>query len=392
MSPEGSAGTEAPQAAAGALDVFDLTPGSVATVFGTRPEIIKLAGIIEILGKGASTIYSGQHFDQLLSDIFFDELRLPPPDVMLAVGGRRRGQQIGDLVLRLEERFAAQRPAAVVVQGDTNTALGGAMAANALDIPLLHVEAGLRSFDRRMPEEHNRVVVDHLADVCLAPTEQSRKNLLEEGIPGERIVVTGNTVVDVAARLLPPPNMRAMLLSRLGLEAGAFVLATIHRPENVDDAGQLSKLLEHLSGLDLPVLFPVHPRTRQRIHAFGLGGRREGIAMVEPLGYATFLSMAAECAFLVSDSGGVQEEASIVKRPAIILRRSSDRPEVLGTFATLVPALVDFPGVARQLLATLVETHRRLADLPSPYGDGQASARCVQQIVSAMMIPDSLAP
>ena len=369
------------------IDLADVPPRSVATVFGTRPEIIKLAGIIEALGEKASTIYSGQHFDQLLSDIFFEELRLSPPDVMLAVGGRRRGQQIGDLVLRLEERFAAQQPAVVVVQGDTNTALGGALAANALDIPLLHVEAGLRSFDRRMPEEHNRVAVDHLADVCLAPTEQARKNLLGEGIPGGRIVVTGNTVVDVATRLLPPPDMRVSLLSGLGLEAGAFVLATFHRPENVDDAGTLRVLLEHVSGLDLPVLFPVHPRTRQRIDAFGLGGGWERIDMVEPLGYTAFLGLAAECAFLVSDSGGVQEEASIVKRPAIILRRSSDRPEVLGTFATLVPSLVDFPDVARQLIATLDETHRRLATLPSPYGDGRASARCVQEIVSAMSIP-----
>lgn len=363
--------------------------GSVATVFGTRPEIIKLAGIIEALGDKANTIYSGQHFDQLLSDIFFEELRLSPPDVMLAVGGQRRGQQIGDLVLRLEERFAAQRPAVVVVQGDTNTALGGALAANALSIPLLHVEAGLRSFDRRMPEEHNRVAVDHLADVCLAPTEQSRKNLLEEGIPGERIVVTGNTVVDVATRLLPAPEVRASLLLRLGLEAGAFVLATFHRPENVDDAGRFGTILEHISRLQLPVLFPVHPRTRRRIDAFGLGGGWEGINLIEPLGYTAFLSLAAECGFLVSDSGGVQEEASIVKRPAIILRRSSDRPEVLGTFATLVPSLDDFPDVARQLIFSLDETHRRLAELPSPYGDGHASARCLQEIVSAVPIAGS---
>lgn len=387
MSPEGLATVKARVATIDAPDLADLAPGSVATVFGTRPEIIKLAGIIELLGEKACTIYSGQHFDQMLSDIFFEELRLSSPDVMLAVGGRRRGQQIGDLVLRLEERFTAQRPAVVVVQGDTNTALGGALAANALDIPLLHVEAGLRSFDRRMPEEHNRVAIDHLADVCLAPTEQARKHLLEEGIPGGRIVVTGNTVVDVATKLLPPPDVRASLLGRLGLEPGAFVLATFHRPENVDDAGHLSMLLEHVSGLDLPVLFPVHPRTRQRIDAFGLGGGDGRIAMVDPLGYTAFLSLAAECAFLVSDSGGVQEEASIVKRPAIILRRSSDRPEVLGTFATLVPSLVDFPDVARQLLATLDETHRRLADLPSPYGDGQASVRCVEQIVLAMLIP-----
>jgi UDP-N-acetylglucosamine 2-epimerase (non-hydrolysing) len=366
-------------------DVEDLPQGSIATVFGTRPEIIKLAGIIELLDEKACTMYSGQHFDQRLSDIFFEELRLPPPDVMLAVGARRRGQQIGELVLRLEERFAAQRPAAVVVQGDTNTALGGAVAANALDIPLIHVEAGLRSFDRRMPEEHNRVTVDHLADVCLAPTEQARKNLLEEGVPGVRIAVTGNTVVDVATRLLPSRSARASLLESMGLQAEAFVLATFHRPENVDDPDRLGAVLEHLGALDLPVLFPVHPRTRQRIDAFGLRERTGRIDMVEPLGYTAFLSLAAECAFLVSDSGGVQEEASIVKRPAIIVRRSSDRPEVLGTFAELVPSVNDFPDVARQLMEDLVQRHGRLADLPSPYGDGHASARCVREIVSTVL-------
>jgi UDP-N-acetylglucosamine 2-epimerase (non-hydrolysing) len=242
----------------------DLPPASVATVFGTRPEIIKLAGIIELLGESARTIYSGQHFDELLSQVFFDELLLPPPDAMLAVGGRSRAQQIAELVARLEEQFTERRPAVVVVQGDTNTALGGALAANALEIPLAHVEAGLRSFDRRMPEEHNRVVADHLADLCLAPTEQARENLLAEGVPPNRIAVTGNTVVDAASRLVPGPARRADLLANLGLHAGSFVLATFHRPENVDDPDQLGPLLDHLAALDLPVLFTVHPRTRQR--------------------------------------------------------------------------------------------------------------------------------
>jgi UDP-N-acetylglucosamine 2-epimerase (non-hydrolysing) len=366
--------------APGAADLF---PGSVATVFGTRPEIIKLSGIIQMLGAGVRSIFSGQHFDQLLSDIFFDELRLSPPDVMLAVGGHSRGRQIGELVLRLEEEFVARRPAVVVVQGDTNTTLGGALAANALGIPLIHVEAGLRSFDRRMPEEHNRIVTDHLADMCLAPTERARDNLVAEGIPKGRIAVTGNTVVDAATRLMPAPEERASLLDGLGLEAGAFALGTFHRPENVDDADRLGALLEELAGLDLPVLFPVHPRTRKHIEAFGLDRVASGIEMVAPVGYTTFLGLAAECAFLISDSGGVQEEASVVKRPAIIVRRSTDRPEVVGTFATMVPCLADVPAVARQLLKHLDETHRRLAGIPSPYGDGQASARCVHHIAMA---------
>jgi UDP-N-acetylglucosamine 2-epimerase (non-hydrolysing) len=359
-----------------------VAPGSVAAVFGTRPEIIKLSGIIKDLGNGVRTIFSGQHFDHLLSDIFFEELEIPTPDVMLAVGGKNRGQQIGELVLRLEEQFLAKLPAVVVVQGDTNTTLGGALAANALNIPLVHVEAGLRSFDRRMPEEHNRVVADHLADLCLAPTLHARENLLGEGIPDERIAVTGNTVVDVATRLLPGPEERAVLLSRLGLMPAAFILATLHRPENVDDPARLSSLLKQLADLDLPVLFPVHPRTRHQLDAFGVEGRAKEVEMMAPVGYKTFLGLAAECAFLVSDSGGVQEETSVVKRPALIMRYTTDRPEVVGTFATVVHSPDDLPSVAGRLLADLDETHKRLAEIPTPYGDGQASAECVRHITS----------
>jgi UDP-N-acetylglucosamine 2-epimerase (non-hydrolysing) len=366
------------------LELGDVDQGSMAMVFGTRPEIIKLAGIIELLGAKARTIFSGQHFDRLLSKVFFEDLQLPPPDVILAVGGRSRGQQIGELVLRLEEHFVDRRPEVVIVQGDTNTTLGGALAANALGIPLVHVEAGLRSFDRRMPEEHNRVATDHLADLCLAPTEHARNNLLAERIPDGRVAVTGNTVVDVASRLLPPPDERAKLVGGLGLVSGAFVLATFHRPENVDNVDRLAGLLQRLACFDLPILFPVHPRTRQRIQAFGLDSKATGVRTLSPLGYRAFLGLAAECAFLLTDSGGVQEEASVVKRPAIVVRCSTERPEVLGTFATLVPSLDDLPDVARRLLDNLNETHHRLAQLPSPYGDGRASARCVRRITSAL--------
>jgi UDP-N-acetylglucosamine 2-epimerase (non-hydrolysing) len=364
-------------------DDLRLDPGSVAVVFGTRPEIIKLAGVIELLGPAARTIFSGQHFDELLSRVFFEELRLPPADVMLAVGGRSRAQQLGELVLRLEEQFIERRPGVVVVQGDTNTALGGALAANALEIPLVHVEAGLRSFDRRMPEEHNRVVIDHLADLCLAPTEHAHRNLLAERIPDSRIAVTGNTVVDVALRMLPPAGERAVLLRRLDLAPARFVLSTFHRPENVDDVGRLRILLGHLSRLELPVLFPVHPRTHRQIEVHGLQHEAAGVRLVPPLGYREFLGLAAECAFLLSDSGGVQEEASVVRRPAIVIRRTTERPEVLGTFATLVPVLDDLPGVARELLASLTEQHGRLAGMPTPYGDGRASVRSVRHIAAA---------
>ena len=370
-------------------DAAGLEPRSVAIVFGTRPEIIKLAGIIDLLGSGARTIFSGQHFDESLSQVFFDDLRLRQPDVTLAVGGRTRARQIGDLLLRLEEQFTKHRPAMVVVQGDTNTAVGGALAANALELPLVHVEAGLRSFDRRMPEEHNRVIADHLADLCLAPTVQARDNLLAERIHEERIVITGNTVVDSALRLLPAAAERQPILKDYGVEPDAFVLATFHRPENVDDPERLAMLLECLAALNLPVLFPMHPRTRKQMRKGRLESSGRQLRIVDPIGYKAFLALAAECAFLLSDSGGVQEEASVVKRPAIIVRRSTERPEVLGTFATRVESLAGVTHVADELLRTLDDTHRRLADTPTPYGDGTASARCVYHMMQIVRVSSS---
>ena len=353
---------------------------SIAIVFGTRPEIIKLAGIVEILGDQAKLIFSGQHFDEKLSQLFFDDLALPPPDVTLGVGGQTRSSQISQILGKLGDEFASERPVAVVVQGDTNTVVGGALAANAAEVPLVHVEAGLRSFDRRMPEEHNRVVTDHLADLCLAPTCHAQENLLREGISSGRIAVTGNTVVDAALRVLPAPEVRATHLVRHGLERAHFVLATFHRPENVDDIERLRTILEQLDALDLPVVLPLHPRTRHRIEEYELARVAQRVKFVEPVGYAEFLALAAESALLISDSGGVQEEASVVKRPVLVVRRSTERPEVIGSFATLVPDLHTIAGITRRLLEDIDERHRALAMLPSVFGDGDASQRCVVEI------------
>lgn len=360
---------------------IDLPPGSVAVVLGTRPEIVKLAHLIAGLGNRARVIHTGQHYDYELSAVFFEAFGIPEPAVFLGVGGRTRAGQIAAALGALDELFASEPPRVVVVQGDTNTTLAGALAANAHEIPIVHVEAGLRSRDRRMPEEHNRVVADHLADLCLAPTDTARRHLLAEQIPDERIEVTGNTVVDVAARLVPDAGERAALLDQLGVCPADFALATFHRPENVDDVERLGALLDELSRLPLPVVFPVHPRTRQRICAFGLEDRAEGLLMVPPFGYRAFLGLAAECAFLLSDSGGVQEEASVVKRPAIVVRRSTERPEVVGTFAVLVPSVADLARVVDEVLTDLPARHRRLSGLPSPYGDGRASQRCVEHIL-----------
>ncbi len=358
----------------------ELPNRSVAVVLGTRPEIIKLAGIVRLLGDAARVVYTGQHYDPELSGVFFDEFGMHRPDVHIGIGAERRGTQIGRATAGLDELFAEDRPAAIVVQGDTNTVAAGALAANAGEIPLVHVEAGLRSFDRRMPEEHNRVIADHLADRCLAATVLNRENLIAEQIADDRIVVTGNTVVEAVERLLPPESERPAILDRFGVESGGFVLSTFHRPENVDDPQNLRGILTELAALPVPVVLPLHPRTVNRIAEFRLGPLLDRITVVGPVGYRDFLALGAESAFLVSDSGGVQEEVSVYKRPLIVVRRSTERPEVLGTFAELVEPGPAIGEVAADWLGRLDELHHELATVPSPYGDASAAQRSVDAI------------
>jgi len=356
----------------------------VAVVLGTRPEIIKLAELIRLLGPAARIVYTGQHYDDRLGPAFFRELNLPAPAVTLSVGGAPRGQQMGTAVQGLDAEFGEDTPQVVVVQGDTNSAVAGALAANARDIPLVHVEAGLRSYDRAMPEEHNRVVADHLADLLCTPTETTRHNLELERITGDRVVVTGNTVVEALRRFVPAPPARRDLVTRMGLEPAMFVLATLHRPETVDQHEVLAFRLEELAALAQRVLLPLHPRTRARIEAFGLTSLLRELCVVPPLAYSDFLALASECAFLVSDSGGVQEEASVVKRPVLVVRNSTERPEVLGTFARLVRPGESIAEHAAAWSAGLAELHATLALTPSPYGDGAAS-RLIHEALSSLV-------
>ncbi len=360
--------------------IADLPPRSVAVILGTRPEIIKLAHVIRLLGPAAVVFHTGQHYDRGLSGTFFEVFGLDEPHAYLGVGGETRGQQIGMAVRALDDHLSELRPAAVVVQGDTNTALAGGLAANALGTILVHVEAGLRSYDRRMPEEHNRVLVDHVSDLLCAPTEVSRKNLLEEGIPELRIRVTGNTIVEAVHELMPEPSERAQLLDEHDLSSGGFILSTFHRPENVDDPERFRTVLAQLASLEMPVLLPLHPRSMARAAEHGLGDLLEAIRVIEPIGYREFLGLGAESAFLISDSGGVQEEVSIYKRSVIVVRRSTERPEVLGTFAELVEPGPAISNVASKWAADIPGLHQSLASIPSPYGDGMASARIVQDV------------
>lgn len=347
--------------------------GSITLVCGTRPELIKLAPLIRRFGEDAAVVYTGQHYDTSMYSRIRQDIAEPGSFVELGLGGGRRGAQLGNAVAALDAHFAAEPPDVVIVQGDTTSALAGALAANANDVPLVHVEAGLRSYDRAMPEEHNRVAIDHLADLCCAPTSINFTNLVAEGVAADRITVTGNTVVEALEEALPGHDDSHELITGLGLRADSYVLATIHRPENVDCRENLGTILGELAQLPVPVVLPLHPRTAKQVAAFGLGRLLAGLHVLEPQSYKDFLSLARWAAVLVSDSGGVQEEVSVLKRPVVVVRRSTERPEIEGTFGTLVPP---GPRVRAEVLKWLddVSGHRtRLAGIASPYGTGSPS-------------------
>ncbi|WP_414169231.1 non-hydrolyzing UDP-N-acetylglucosamine 2-epimerase [Streptoverticillium reticulum] len=372
---------------------MSLPPRSIAIVLGTRPELVKLTDLCRLLGPAAHLIHTGQHYDEALSGRFLTELGLPEPTFLTGVGGQPRAVQISAALGQLDELFTAEPPRAVVVQGDTNASLAGALAANAHGIPLLHVEAGLRSHDRNMPEEHNRVLIDRIADVLCAATEDNRANLLAEGVDDARIAVTGNTVVEAVHGQLPDADERSALLARHGLTADAYVLATVHRPENTDSADALRAILTELGALataDRPVVLPLHPRTRARIEAAGLSDLLAPLTVSAPLGYSEFLALARHSALLVSDSGGIQEECTVLGRPLVVVRRSTERPEAMADFADLVEPGPAIGEAARRRLAEGPAGLDRLAALPSPFGDGTASERIVA-LLTTVTAPQQLA-
>lgn len=362
--------------------------GRVAVVLGTRPEIVKLAPLLRKLRDLAYVIHTGQHADDATSAVFLTECGLPVPRHTLAIGGRSRVGQMAGAALEIDELFAKVRPAVVVVQGDTNSTLAGALAANAHGVPLVHVEAGLRSHDRSMPEEHNRVLVDHLGDMLCAATEVNVENLRAEGIAPHRVVLTGNTIVEAVEDHLPGEAERRQRLALRGLRHGRYVFATVHRPENTESPEALAAILDELGGLarrGWPVVMPLHPSTAKAAARAGLEGALARLRPLEPLGYREFLSLAKDAAVVISDSGTLQEEVTVLKRPMVVIRRGTERPEALRAFARLVSPGPEISTVALAWLADPDAVHRHLCQEVSPFGDGRASSYV------AAMIRDRLA-
>lgn len=357
----------------------------IAIIVGTRPEAIKLAPLADLLRPHCAVIHTNQHRSAGMSGHLLPDWALPGDLDRIA----SRGQLLGHAIATLDELLRTRRPGAVIVQGDTTSALAGALAANAADIPLVHVEAGLRSYDRRMPEEHNRIMIDHLADLCCAPTEQSRDNLIDEGIPPGRIAVTGNTIVDAVIRAMPDGQRQTEVLQQIGVASRQYILATLHRPENTDNPAALVTILERLISTGMPVVLPLHHRAQRRMSTTGLMTLAGRIRTTGPLDHSVLLTLIRHSALVVSDSGGVQEEATILRRPIMIVRRSNERLETEQDLGTRVGVKGLTADVIRDRFDKTPATPDCSADTTTPYGDGTASQQIVRAIEDRLLSPSN---
>ncbi len=348
-----------------------------AVVLGTRPEIIKMSPVIRELENRKLdyfVVHSGQHYSENMDGIFFKDLNLPAPKYNLRVGSGTHGKQTGKMLGLLEEILAEEKPRILLVQGDTNTVLAGALAACKLQIQIGHIEAGLRSYDRRMPEEKNRVITDHISDYLFVPTEFSRLNLRKEGIINN-VFVVGNTVVDATLQNLEISRKK----SRIGKKYSNYILLTMHREENVDNPLILKSYLDEIAKIPSAtgscVYFCVHPRTKQRINSFSLGryfSEESKIKPIDSLGYLDMIQLISNSRLVLTDSGGLQEESNILHVPCLTLRTSTERPETIDAGSNiLVGDKID------KILPYVLLSLKKETDWTNPYGDGTTSKKII---------------
>ena len=346
-------------------------------VLGTRPDLIKMAPVIEAIEASdvleLRLLHTGQHYDDELSDAFIETLSLPPPDVSLGVGSGTHGEQTAGAIVGVERDVREHGSDVVLGQGDTNAVLSAALATSKQSPQFGHVEAGIRSFDRTMPEETNRVVADHVADLRFAPTAVAESNLADEGIT-RGVHVTGNTVVDACRKYRDVAEVESDVTGELGVDPDGFAVATIHRPGNTADTDRLTRIVTALETASFPVVFPVHPRTRAALDDAGIepGG---SVQTVDPVGYLDFVALLSNARVVVTDSGGIQEEASILEVPCLTVRRNTERPE---TVEAGVNELVEPESLAARLESVFESEHEQMVGAPHLYGDGEAGRRIVE--------------
>jgi len=350
-------------------------------IVGARPNFMKAAPVMSALANAGVTqtlVHTGQHYDALMSDVFFDQLGMRPPDVNLSVGSGSHASQTAEIMMRLEPVLIDRAPDGVMVYGDVNSTVAAAMVCAKLPIPIAHVEAGLRSFDRSMPEEINRLVTDQLADLLFTPSADGDENLLREGIPASKICRVGNVMIDSLIKLLPEARQRA---AASGMP-GRFVLVTLHRPSNVDNPQMLRQLIATLAELSEQdaVVFPVHPRTRQRIEQCGLRVPPT-LLLLEPLGYLDFLALQTIATLIVTDSGGIQEESTFLGVPCLTVRNNTERP-VTVTIGTNTLVGQDMAQLILEARGVLVGKAKK-GGIP-PLWDGHASERIARTMVERL--------
>jgi UDP-N-acetylglucosamine 2-epimerase (non-hydrolysing) len=361
----------------------------IATIIGTRPEIIKMAPLlekIENLGLNNILVHMGQHYDHEMSEQFFLDLELKKPDYNVGVGSGTHGKQTAIMIKSIEEILLNEKPDFVMVQGDTNTVLAGALAASKLHIAVGHVEAGLRSYDKTMPEEINRQIADICSTMFFVPTEESALNLIFENVNPHEIFITGNTIVDACVRHLKIAERKSDILSKLDV-SGDILTLTMHRAENVDDPDRLKHIIDALLLLDnITVVFPVHPRTVKTLKKFGFYNKLEShpnIKLTKPLGYLDFLLLLSKSKFVVTDSGGLQEEAITLNVPCMTLRYNTERPETVKAGGNiLVGADKDTIVNTYNQISNDHSLYNRMKNAKNPYGDGRSADNIIEAVLN----------
>jgi UDP-N-acetylglucosamine 2-epimerase (non-hydrolysing) len=353
----------------------------VAVILGTRPEIIKMSPVIRELenqGLDYFILHTNQHYSYKMDRIFFEQLHLPEPKYNLNVGSGTHAEETGKMLMGIEKTLHSEKPNVILVEGDTNTVLAGALAACKLMIKVGHVEAGLRSYDREMPEEINRLLTDHISDHLFAPTQKAKENLLKEGISENKIFVTGNTIVDAVLQ-----NIK-LTKDNNSFCPSEYFLATLHRQENVDNEKRLQKIIKGLElvaeHFQIPIIYSIHPRTKKKTAQFNIHFDKK-IKLIEPLDYFAFLKLLSKAKLVFTDSGGVQEEACILKVPCVTLRYNTERPETLEVGSNVL-AGVEPESVLEK--AILMINKKRAWE--NPFGDGNAAKKIVKIITSIKVV------
>ncbi len=353
-------------------------------IVGTRPEIIKLAPVLrELMRRHLDhfVIHTNQHYSREMDAVFFEELALEPPQYNLGVGSGSHGEQTGKMIMAIEKILMQRRPRHLIVQGDTNSVVAGALAAaKELSIQISHVEAGLRSYDRSMPEEINRIIADHVSDFLFVPTKTEQGIALREGIPEEKVFIIGNTIVDAIQQNLPLAEKSVKVLETLQVTPEHYFLLTLHRPSNVDTPETLQGIVDTIAALNRQhgtvTVFPCHPRTQERITSFGIAVD-PSVHVVKPLGYLAMLYLMRHARLILTDSGGIQEEACVMQRRCVTLRFNTERPATLEVGGNILAG--NTPEGIQKAVTTILE---RTVTWSNPFGDGATAKKIVDILLS----------